>query len=184
MIFILFISFVILLRIGELLLSKSNEKWLLKNGAIEYGKEHYPLIVTFHVLFLVSLIVEYYHQQIAVYSLFFIVLYLVLIVFKIWVVSSLGKFWNTKIYHIQNFPLMKKGVYKYFKHPNYVIVIAEILNIPLAFHLYYTAVIFTIFNAIILFIRIKEENKVLQMEAGKVFYLSHIHNYKSNPNIL
>jgi len=61
MIFILFISFVILLRIGELLLSKSNEKWLLKNGAIEYGKEHYPLIVTFHVLFLVSLIVEYYH---------------------------------------------------------------------------------------------------------------------------
>jgi methyltransferase len=163
MIFILFISFVILQRIGELLLSYRNEKWLLQNGAIEYGKAHYPFMVAFHVLFLVSLIVEYEHQQIAEYSLFFIVLYLVLIVFKLWVVLSLGKFWNTKIFHILHFPLMKKGLYKYFKHPNYVIVIAEIVIIPLAFHLYYTAVVFTILNAIILSVRIKEENKVLQL---------------------
>ena len=37
MAFILFISFIILLRIGELLLSKRNEKWLLQNNAVEYG---------------------------------------------------------------------------------------------------------------------------------------------------
>ncbi len=163
MIFILFISFVILLRIGELLLSKRNERWLLQHGAVEYGNKHYPFIVTLHVLFIISLIFEYSIQQTASYSLFFIVLYFVLIAFKVRVILSLGKFWNTKIYHIPNVPLLKKGPYKYSKHPNYLIVIAEIAVIPLAFHLYYTAIVFTLLNSIILFVRIREENKALSI---------------------
>ncbi len=163
MVFILFISFVILLRIGELLLSKRNERWLLQHGAVEYGNKHYPFIVTLHVLFIISLIFEYSIQQTASYSLFFIVLYFVLIAFKVRVILSLGKFWNTKIYHIPNVPLLKKGPYKYSKHPNYLIVIAEIAVIPLAFHLYYTAIIFTLLNSIILFVRIREENKALSI---------------------
>lgn len=163
MIFILFISFVILLRIGELVLSKKNEKWLLQNGAVEYGKQHYPFIVALHVSFLISLILEYFTQQTASYSLFFLLFYFLLLAFKTWVILSLGKFWNTKIYHIPNVPLIKKGPYKYFKHPNYIVVIAEIAVIPLAFHLYYTAIIFTLLNTIMLFVRIKEENKTLQI---------------------
>ena len=163
MVFILFISFVILLRIGELLLSRRNERWLLQHGAVEYGNKHYPFIVTLHVLFIISLIFEYSIQQTASYSLFFIVLYFVLIAFKVRVILSLGKFWNTKIYHIPNVPLLKKGPYKYSKHPNYLIVIAEIAVIPLAFHLYYTAIIFTLLNSIILFVRIREENKALSI---------------------
>ena len=91
MIFSLFILFIILLRIGELLLSRRNEKWLLKNGAIEYGSKHYPLMVTLHVLFIISLIFEYVTKQTASYSLFFIVLYFFLITFKTWIILSLGK---------------------------------------------------------------------------------------------
>jgi len=163
MAFILFISFVILLRIGELVLSKRNEKWLLQNGAVEYGNKHYPFIVALHVSFLISLILEYFTQQTASYSLFYLIFYFLLLAFKTWVILSLGKFWNTKIYHISGFPLIKKGPYKYFKHPNYLVVIAEIAVIPLAFHLYYTAIIFTLLNTIMLFVRIKEENKTLQI---------------------
>jgi methyltransferase len=160
--FILFISFIILLRIGELLLSKRNEKWLLQKGAIEYGKEHYPFIVALHILFLLSLIFEYTQQQTPSYNFFLLIFYFFLLAFKAWVILSLGKFWNTKIYHIANVPLINKGPYKYLKHPNYLIVIIEIAIIPLIFHLYYTAVIFTILNIIILFVRIKEENIALQ----------------------
>jgi len=163
MAFILFISFIILLRIAELILSRRNEIWLLQNGAIEYGQKHYPYIVALHVLFIVSLIIEYSTTQTAPLNLFFLVLYLLFVLFKALVISSLGKFWNTKIYHIPDFPLMKNGVYKYIKHPNYLIVIAEIAIIPLVFHLYYTAIAFTVLNAIILSIRIKEENKVLKI---------------------
>jgi len=163
MVFILFISFIILLRIGELILSRRNEIWLLQHGAIEYGQKHYPYIVALHVLFIVSLLVEYLTTSTAHFSLFFLVLYLVLLAFKAGVITSLDKFWNTKIYHIPGLPLIKKGVYNYIKHPNYLIVIAEIAVIPLVFNLYYTAIAFTVLNAIMLSVRIKEENKILKI---------------------
>ena len=163
MAFTLLILFVIFLRIGELILSRSNEKWLLQNGAVEYGNKHYPFIVTLHVLFIISLIIEYATRQTISFNVFILFFYFILLTFKTWVIISLGKFWNTKIYHIPNTPLIKKGPYKYFKHPNYLIVIAEITVIPMIFQLYYTAITFSLFNAIILFVRIKEENKVLQI---------------------
>ncbi len=161
MAFLLFISFIILLRIGELILAKRNEQWLLQHGAVEYGKRHYPYIVALHVFFLISVVLEYYTQQAHVYSAFLLVVYFVLLAFKTWVIVSLGKFWNTKIFHIAEMPLVKKGPYKYFKHPNYLVVIAEIAIIPLAFHLYYTAIVFTLLNMMMLFVRIREENKAL-----------------------
>ena len=161
MVFILFISFVILLRIGELLLSKRNEKWLLENNAIEFGSKHYPFIVGLHVLFFISLIVEYYTKQTTAFNLFYLLFYFLLIGFKAWIILSLGRYWNTKIFHIRNAPLIKNGPYKYFKHPNYMIVIAEIIVIPLVFQLYITAIIFTILNLMMLYIRVKEENKAL-----------------------
>ncbi len=163
MIFILFISFVIILLIAELFVARRNEKWMLQNGAVEYGKKHYPFIVALHSLFFVSLIVEYSMQQApSSFNLIILLIYLLLIVFKVWVIASLGKFWNTKIFRIQNYPLINKGLYKYIKHPNYVIVVAEIALIPLIFHLYYTAVIFTVLNAIMLTVRIREENLALR----------------------
>ena len=163
MTFLLFITFLILLRSRELLHSKRNEIWLLQNGAVEYGNNHYRYIVVLHVVFIISMIIEYSIQQSHSFNLFFITLFFLLLAFKIWVILALGKFWNTKIYRIPDLPLIRKGPYLYFKHPNYMIVIAEIAVIPLVFHLYYTAITFTLLNAIALSVRIKEENKALQI---------------------
>ncbi len=163
MVFILFISFVILLRIGELVLSSSNERWLLRHGAVEYGKEHYPFVVALHALFFVSLIIEYSLAQTVYFNIYLFILFLILIVFKAWIILSLGKFWNTKIYRISNYPLIKKGPYKYLKHPNYIVVIVEIAIIPLVFQLYYSTIIFTLLNGVMLAFRIKEENRALRL---------------------
>lgn len=163
MVFIIFISFLILLRIGELMLARWNEKWLLQHGATEYGQAHYPIIVALHTLFFISLAVEYSLSGTASYSRFLLVLYFIVLALKVWTIASLGKFWNTKIYRVSQFPLVKKGPYKFLKHPNYIIVIAEIAIIPLIFHLYYTAVIFTVLNALMLSVRIKEENRALEI---------------------
>ncbi|MBI5727757.1 MAG: hypothetical protein HY965_07885 [Ignavibacteriales bacterium] len=162
MVFLCFLSFVIFLRLSELLLSKRNEKWLLQNQAVESGSKHFPLIVAMHVLFFISLLFEYSQQQFPAYNIQLLVFYFLLLIAKAWTIMSLGRYWSTKIYRIPNRPLIKTGPYKYFKHPNYAIVVAEIAVIPLAFYLYYTAITFTILNAMILFVRIKEENKALQ----------------------
>ena len=160
MIFIIFITFLIFQRFTELYISKRNEKWLLSQGAIEYGREHYPYIVALHTLFIVSLIVEYYLTGGQPMSYIFLLLFVLLLTFKYWVVSSLGLYWNTKIYRVPGAVAVRKGPYKLFKHPNYVDVVLEIAIIPLVFHLYYTAVIFSVLNAIMLSVRIKVENKV------------------------
>ncbi|MES2478455.1 MAG: isoprenylcysteine carboxylmethyltransferase family protein [Bacteroidota bacterium] len=159
--FISFISFVILLRIVELIIARSNEKWMRRNGAVEYGQAHYPFIVLLHSLFFVSLIIEYNVKESTAFFPLFAVIYLILAVLKFWVINSLGKFWNTKILRIPSAILINKGPYRFVKHPNYIIVVSELIVIPLTFQLYYTAVIFTLLNALMLFVRIREENRVL-----------------------
>lgn len=163
MVFTIFVTFLVLLRLGELVLARRNERWLLQHGAVEYGRGHYRYIVILHVLFFVSLITEYVLTSTGYYSVPLLVLYFLLLAFKAWVVFSLGRFWNTKILHISGYPLVRKGPYKFMKHPNYVIVIAEIALIPLIFHLYITAVVFTLLNAGMLYVRITEENRVLAL---------------------
>ena len=160
MYFIIFITFLILQRLSELYISSRNEKWLLQNGAIQYGQSHYPFMVAMHTLFIISIIAEYNLRGDATISLGFLAAFLLVLAFKFWALSSLGKYWNTKIYRIPGVYPVKKGPYKLLKHPNYMEVICEIAIIPLVFHLYYTAIIFTVLNAAMLTVRISVENKV------------------------
>jgi methyltransferase len=160
MYFIIFILFVITQRLSELYIARGNEKWLRSQGAVEYGKEHYPFIVALHTLFIISIIVEYILRGNTQINFVFLVLFALLLLFKFWALSSLGKYWNTKIFRVPGAGPVKKGPYKLFKHPNYFIVICEIAIIPMVFHLYYTAIIFTVLNAVMLTVRIRVENKV------------------------
>jgi len=160
MYFIIFLLFLITQRLSELYVASRNEKWLRSQGAVEYGKEHYPYIVTMHTMFIVSMIVEYLLSASSPLNYVFLMLFILLLVFKYWALSSLGKYWNTKIFRVPGSGPVKKGPYKIFKHPNYFIVICEIAIIPLVFNLYYTAIIFTVLNAVMLTVRIKVENKV------------------------
>jgi len=156
---------IIVQRITELFIAKKNEKWLRSQGAVEYGQSHYKYIVILHTLFIVSLIAEYNSKSryldLNIINYLFLVFFIILQTGRVWVISSLGKYWNTKILRIPGRELISKGPYKYFKHPNYIIVVCEIFTIPMIFNLYYTALIFSMLNAVILYIRIKEENKVL-----------------------
>jgi methyltransferase len=163
MAFILFISFLIIQRLSELYISSRTEKWLLQNGAVEYGKEHYPYMVAMHTLFVVSLIAEYIWHGTGQVNYVLMMAFFVLLGFKIYVISTLGNYWNTKIYKVPGSRPVASGIYKYIKHPNYTIVVLEIVIIPLTFHLYYTAIVFSILNAAMLYVRIKKENKVLAM---------------------
>lgn len=160
MYFILFISFLIFQRLSELWIARRNEKWLLSQGAVQYGQSHYPFMIVLHTLFILSLIVEYLAKGGTQVSWVFLILFLAILVFKYWTLSSLGKYWNTKIYRIPGVYPLKRGPYKFLKHPNYMEVACEIAFIPLIFHLYYTAIIFTVLNGIMLTIRIQVENKV------------------------
>jgi methyltransferase len=160
MYFILFISFFILQRLSELYIASRNQKFLLSQGAVEYGSEHYPFMVTMHTMFIISLIAEYLLRDNTGINFVFLGIFIGLLLFKFWVISSLGKYWNTRIYRVPHFKLVNKGPFKWLKHPNYMEVICEIAVIPLIFNLYYTAIVFSVLNGCMLYVRIGVENKV------------------------
>ncbi|MEC3609066.1 isoprenylcysteine carboxylmethyltransferase family protein [Bacillus glycinifermentans] len=153
-------------RLIELTVAKRNEKNAKKRGAVEYGKRHYPFIVAMHALFFVSLISEVavFHRDIQpLPALILMTAALVLTQgLRYWSLFSLGKYWNTKILVIPETNLIRKGPYQWIKHPNYLAVVLELILLPLLFQAYVTAVVFTICNAVLLLIRIREEERALK----------------------
>lgn len=161
--FSLFIGVIVIQRLVELVIANRNERWMKNNGGIEVGQSHYRYMVTMHTLFFVSLILEVFlfEKVASPYWPFLLTLFLGTQLGRIWVIKSLGRYWNTKIIILPNAKIVKKGPYQFLKHPNYVIVALEFLIIPLMFQAYATAVFFTLLNVFILSIRIPMEEKAL-----------------------
>jgi methyltransferase len=155
-------------RLVELLLSRRNERLLRARGAVETGREHYPLIVALHVLWLLSTLVEGLLRRPELPALWPIPLALFLLVqpLRYWAIFSLGEHWNTRILVVPGAALVRRGPYRYFKHPNYVVVFVEILTFPLIFGAWITALVFSILNAALFYVRIREENRALAESAS------------------
>ncbi|MDQ0429735.1 methyltransferase [Planomicrobium stackebrandtii] len=163
--FYLLIGFVVLQRLLEVVYARFNEKAMRKQGAIEFGAEHYKWIVLLHVLFFVSLIIETWVSGTGLGTgwQIFLVIFAIAQLLRFWALTSLGRFWNTKILILPGADLVKKGPYRWLPHPNYLVVAMEIAALPLIFGAWRTALIFSIANALLLLlVRIPAEEKALQ----------------------
>ncbi len=160
---VLAVGLVALQRLLELLLSRRNERLLRARGAVERGHRHYPLIVAMHSLWLLSTLAEgilrgpdpplWWPVPLA--------LFLLVQPLRYWAIFSLGEYWNTRILVVPGAGLVRHGPYKHLRHPNYVVVAVEILTFPLIFGAWITALVFSVLNAALLSVRIKEENRAL-----------------------
>ena len=92
---------------------------------------------------------------------FWLAMFVLLQLARIWVVATLGPRWTTRIIVLPGAPLVRAGPYRFVNHPNYLIVIGEIAALPLAFGLWPVALVFTLLNAAVLGFRIAEENRAL-----------------------
>ena len=69
--------------------------------------------------------------------------------------------WTTRIIVLPEAPLVRRGPYRFFDHPNYVVVVGEIAVLPLVFGLWHVALVFSLLNAAALTVRIRAENQAL-----------------------
>jgi methyltransferase len=81
---------------------------------------------------------------------------------RYWVISTLGPRWTTRIIVLPGAPLVRRGPYRFVNHPNYAVVVGEVAVLPLVFGLWPVALIFTLLNAAVLAVRIREENRALR----------------------
>jgi methyltransferase len=155
---IVILALVTLQRLGELWLAKRNTRRLLATGAREYGSGHYPVIVLLHTLWLVSLWWLAPNRPVTVAWL---ALFVLIEIARVWVLMTLGPRWTTRIIVLPDAPLVRRGPYRFVNHPNYWVVTGEIAVLPLVFGLWQVALIFTLLNAAVLTVRIREENRAL-----------------------
>lgn len=143
----------------ELVYARRNERRLLSNGAVESGASHYALIVALHAAWLVAMAAFIPPQTPPNWWLLGI--YALLQAARAWVIASLGPYWTTRVVTVPGSTLVRRGPYRFVRHPNYAIVAAEIAVLPLAFGAVAIAVVFTLLNAAVLTWRIRVEDRAL-----------------------
>ena len=75
--------------------------------------------------------------------------------------ATLGRRWTTRIIVVPGEQRVRRGPYRFLAHPNYAVVVAEILVLPLAFGLVAYAIAFSVMNGVLLAIRIPAETAAL-----------------------
>jgi methyltransferase len=155
---VLLLAAVTLERLGELWVAQRNTKALLARGGLEVAPEHYMFIVLLHGAWLAGLWVAGWNQPL---NLLWLCVFLVLQALRAWVLSTLGRRWTTRIIVVPGESLVVSGPYRWISHPNYVVVIGEIATLPLALGLPLYALVFSLANLGLLWIRVKAENAAL-----------------------
>ncbi|GAA5146712.1 isoprenylcysteine carboxylmethyltransferase family protein [Nocardioides marinquilinus] len=153
-------------RLAELVVSKRNAAWAFERGGVETGRGHYPVMVVLHTGFLAGALVEVWVRRPDV-PLALAVAMLVLAVgsqaLRWWCITTLGRRWNTRVIVVPGLPLVDGGPYRFLRHPNYVAVVVEGVALPLVGGAWITAVVFTVLNAALLTVRIRTEQRSLDV---------------------
>jgi methyltransferase len=155
---ILLLAFVTAERLIELWWARSNTRLLLAQGAVEHAPGHYPLIVVLHAIWLLGLWLLGWSQAV---SPWWLAVFILLQLARGWILITLGRRWTTRILVLPGAPLVKSGPYRFLSHPNYAVVAGEIAVLPLCLGLSWYAIVFSILNAAVLFIRIRAETAAL-----------------------
>ncbi len=152
-----FLGFLILQRLSELVLARLNTTRLLARGATEHGAAHYPLIVALHAAWIAALVIFGLGNPV---SPAWLAAFVVLQALRIWILASLRDRWTTRIIVLDE-PLVARGPFRFVRHPNYMVVAAEIVVASMVLGLPWVAAIFTLLNAAVLAIRIRAEDAAL-----------------------
>ena len=155
-------------RVAELVVSQRHAVALLREGGVESGRGHFPVMVTLHVALLAGCVIE----PLALHRTFIpalgypmLAVVIVANTLRWWCIYTLGQRWTARVIVIPGLPLVRSGPYRWFAHPNYVAVIVEGAALPLVGSAWITACTFTVLNAWLLTVRLRCETHALAAAA-------------------
>jgi methyltransferase len=160
-------------RVWELRHAERNRKRALERGGREFGSEHFRLFIVLHTAWLLGWVVEGFYiaktQPVLteeaenlgrIILVAAVDIFLLAQALRYWAIYTLGDSWNTRIIVVPGAERVKRGPYKFLKHPNYVAVVLELVSVPLIFGAWRTALVASVLNAaLLLLIRIPAENR-------------------------
>lgn len=156
-------------RLFELHLSGRNAAWSQARGGLEFGRGHLGAMKVLHTGLLVGCALETYMTG-GAYDRLWTPLCAAAVVLaqslRYWCIISLGSRWNIRVIVVPHLPPVSCGPYRWLRHPNYVAVVLEGLALPLMFGAVRTAVLFSLFNALLLRRRIACESEAIAEVCG------------------
>lgn len=132
---------------------------LLDAGATEAGRRHYPLFTLLHAGWIAAIAVL--ANPAGPIDWILVAVYGTLQLARLWVIVSLGRYWTTRIIVPAVGELVRRGPYRFLRHPNYLVVALEIAILPLAFGIWPVALGFSVANLALLAHRIRVEDAAL-----------------------
>lgn len=170
--YLLFLGLLAGERVIELAISRRNARAALAAGARETGQRHYRAMAAFHGLFLVSCAAE----AIGLHRRFPAAVEIAALAgavgaqgLRYWAIAALGERWNVRIITIPNAAPVTRGPYRYIRHPNYLAVALEMICVPLVHGCWWTAIAFSLGNAVLLRVRIQAEERALGPQYAVAF---------------
>ena len=156
-------SFYWIERLFEILLAKRNWRTLEKLGAREVAPQSYRNILVLHVLFWGVLMSESWPWWVPLdlLTISCLISLVLLMIIRYWCILSLGPYWNTRIIVVPGQAQIKRGPYRWLRHPNYLVVSLEFILIPLLLRAPWTLFLFSLANLVVLRQRIALEEKAL-----------------------
>lgn len=155
-------------RLAELRLSLRHARWAFARGGVEFGRGHYPVMVTLHTCLLAGCVAEVLvldRPFVPILGWPMLAVVLAAQGLRWWCIATLGQRWNTRVVVVPGLPLVERGPYRLLRHPNYVAVVVEGAALPLVHSAWLTAVVFTMLNAPLLAVRIRCEDAALATAA-------------------
>lgn len=151
-------------RLGELVISRRNQRQLEKRGSHKIPEPHFRFMVLVHVGVLVGagLEVLFLHRPlIPALAIPMAVLFVLSNVLRWWVIQTLAGHWNVEVMDSSRVGVVSSGPYRWVRHPNYVGVVAEVFSLPMIHTAWITAIAGTLGYLEILRRRLRVEDGVL-----------------------
>lgn len=162
---LLFAVAAVVFRLATLAVSIRNEKRLKGAGAVELGAANSRLLAVAHTAFYLAAIAEGLLRGsaldwisaagLAIYAFGMISLLLVL--------RALGPQWTVKLILSPEHRLVSSGIYRYARHPNYVLnILPELVGFALAMHGFVTLLAGLPLYCVLLWRRVRQEEDAMK----------------------
>lgn len=157
-------------RAAELVINRRNARWLREQGAVWMARDGFALILASQIVLFVGTSAEvalapwartgsWTWPALGLLALAQVVRY--------WCIATLGRRWSIRVVTLPGAPRITGGPYRWLRHPNYVVVMAEVILLPLAFGAWATFAVLVPLKAVALWRRIRlEEGALRRAEPG------------------
>ncbi len=151
-------------RLFELWLTRRNRARLLARGGVEARPDAFGAMAALHTAFLACLAWESHPWSVPLDSrtAYCLAALAVVTALRCWTIAALGEYWSSRVIVVPGMRLVRRGPYRFLRHPNYLVIALEFLLIPLLMRAPVTLVLFSLANLAVLRRRIRIEEAALK----------------------